>query len=62
MAKKFDMVKDVNGNWETLKLRVWINDLWEVENRDVGKHIEMILVDDKVLVDDDKARFKAVNG
>jgi len=44
------MIKDINGNRETLKLGVRINDLWKVKNRDEGKHIEMVLVDDKVSV------------
>jgi len=50
MTKKFDTVKDINGNMETLKLGVRINDLWEVKNRNGGKHIEMVWVDDKVSV------------
>jgi len=49
MAKKFDTVKDIDGNRETLNLGVRINDLWEVKNRDGGKHIEMVLVDDKIV-------------
>jgi len=50
LPKNFYMIKDINGNRETLKLGVRINDLWKVKNRDEGKHIEMVLVDDKVSV------------
>jgi len=34
MAKKFDMIKDIDGRRETLKLAVRIVDLWYVESWD----------------------------
>jgi len=48
MAKKFDLINDIDGKRETLKLGVRITDLWIVQNRDSTKHIQMILVDHKV--------------
>ena len=48
MAKKFDSIQEIDGKRETIKLGVRINELWYVQNRDEGKHLEMILMDDKV--------------
>ncbi|KAL2330027.1 hypothetical protein Fmac_017608 [Flemingia macrophylla] len=46
------MIKDINGKRETLKLVVRIYDLWCVEDRDSTKHIEMILLDAKMITSD----------
>ena len=51
MARKLDMIKDIDGNRETLKLAVKIIDLWVVGNKDfsISKgYMEMILMDQKV--------------
>ncbi|XP_027932773.1 uncharacterized protein LOC114188383 [Vigna unguiculata] len=47
MARKFDMVKDIDEKKETLKLAVRIKDLWFVQNRDNSRHMELILLDQK---------------
>jgi len=39
MTKKFDLINDIDGKRETLKLGVRITDLWIVQNRDSSKHI-----------------------
>jgi len=51
MARKLDIVKDIDGNRETLKLSIRIIDLWVVGNKDsFGSkgHMEIILMDQKV--------------
>jgi len=48
MAKKFDMIKYIDGKRETLKLGVRVFDHWYVNNRDSSVHFEMILIDQKV--------------
>jgi len=48
MTKKFDAIKDINGNQETLELVARIVELWVVVNHDTSKYMEMILMDDKV--------------
>jgi len=51
MPEKLDMIKDIHGNRETLKLTVKIIDLWVVGNKDFfgsKGHTEMILMDQKV--------------
>ena len=50
MARKFDMIKDIDGKRETLKL-VRIVDLWFVESWDSKRNMEMILTDQKVMYD-----------
>ncbi|XP_027904305.1 uncharacterized protein LOC114164038 [Vigna unguiculata] len=47
MAKKFDMVKDIDGKRETLKLAVRIVDLWYVESWESKRSMEMVLMDQK---------------
>ncbi|XP_027905891.1 replication protein A 70 kDa DNA-binding subunit C-like [Vigna unguiculata] len=47
MAKKFDMIKDIDGRRETLKLAVRIVDLWYVESWDSKRSMEMVLMDQK---------------
>jgi len=49
MAKKFDMIKDIDGKRETLKLDVRIVDLWFVESWDSKRNMEMILTNQKVM-------------
>ena len=51
MARKFDMIKDIDGKRETLKLAVRIVDLWFVESWDSKRNMEMILTDQKVMYD-----------
>ena len=48
MARKFDLIKDIDDKKETLKLAVRVKDLWFVENRDTNRHMELILLDLKV--------------
>ncbi|XP_027922825.1 uncharacterized protein LOC114180725 [Vigna unguiculata] len=45
MAKKLDMIKDIDGRRETLKLGVRVLDLWYIHNRESNVHLEMILID-----------------
>ncbi|XP_027938453.1 replication protein A 70 kDa DNA-binding subunit E-like [Vigna unguiculata] len=47
MARKFDMIKDIDGKRETLKLVVRIVDMWFVESWDSKRNMEMILTDQK---------------
>jgi len=49
MAKKFDMIKDIDGRRETLKLVVRIVDLWYVESWDSKRSMELVLMDQKVM-------------
>jgi len=49
MAKKCDMIKDIDGRRETLKLAVKIVDLWNVESWDSKRNMKMILMDQKVM-------------
>ena len=42
------MVKDIDEKKETLKLAVRIKDLWFVQNRDNSRHMELILLDQKL--------------
>ena len=48
MARKFDLIKDIDDKKETLKLAVRVKDLWFVQNRDTNRHMELILLDQKV--------------
>jgi len=51
MARELDMIKDIDGNRETLKLAVRIIDLWVMGNKNSSGskgHIKMILMDQKV--------------
>ncbi|XP_027905863.1 uncharacterized protein LOC114165436 [Vigna unguiculata] len=47
MARKFDLIKDIDEKKETLKLAVRVKDLWFVQNRDTNRHMEFILLDQK---------------
>ncbi|XP_027935594.1 uncharacterized protein LOC114190767 [Vigna unguiculata] len=47
MARKLDLIKDIDDKKETLKLAVRVKDLWFVQNRDNSRHMEMILLDHK---------------
>jgi len=49
MAKKFDMIKDIDGRREKLELVVRIVDLWYVESWDSKRSMEMVLMDQKVM-------------
>jgi len=49
MAKKFDMIKDIDGRKETLKLAVRIVDSWYVESWDSKRSMEMVLMDQKIM-------------
>jgi len=49
MAKKIDMIKDIDGRRETLKLAIRIVDLWYVESWDSKRSMEMVLMDQKVM-------------
>jgi len=42
------MIKDIDEKKETLKLVVRVKDLWFVQNRDTNRHMELILLDQKV--------------
>ncbi|XP_027927634.1 uncharacterized protein LOC114184525 [Vigna unguiculata] len=46
MAKKLDMIKDIDGKRETLKLGVRVVDHWYVQSRDSTLQLEMILMDE----------------
>jgi len=48
MARIFDLIKDIDEKKETLKLGVRVKDLWFVQNRDTNRHMELILLDQKV--------------
>ena len=50
MAKKLDMIKDIDGRRETLKLGVRVLDLWYIHNRESNVHLEMILIDQMVII------------
>lgn len=45
MARQNDMIKDIDGTKETLKLNVRITALWCVSNREKTIQMEMILTD-----------------
>ncbi|QCE04199.1 hypothetical protein DEO72_LG8g2232 [Vigna unguiculata] len=47
MARKLDLIKDIDDKKETLKLAVRVKDLWFVQNRDNSRHMELILLDQK---------------
>jgi len=49
MARKLDLIKDIDDKKETLKLAVRVKDLWFVQNRDNSRHMELILLDQKVM-------------
>jgi len=49
MAKNFDMIKNIDGRRETLKLVVTIIDLWYVESWDSKRNMDMVLMDQKVM-------------
>jgi len=49
MARKLDPIKDIDDKKETLKLVVRVKDLWFVQNRDNSRHMELILLDQKVM-------------
>ncbi|XP_027915992.1 uncharacterized protein LOC114175433 [Vigna unguiculata] len=46
MAKKLDMIKDIDGKRDTLKLAVRVVDHWYVQSRDSTLQLEMILMDE----------------
>ena len=48
MARKFDWIKEIDEKKETLKLVVRVKDLWFVQNWDMNRHMELILLDQKV--------------
>jgi len=48
MVKKFYMIKDIDGKMKILKLGVRVVDHWYVNNHDSNVHFEMILIDQKV--------------
>jgi len=45
MTKNFDMIKDIDGPREMLKLVVRIIYLWFVESQDSKQNMEMVLTD-----------------
>jgi len=45
MAKKLEMIKDIDGKRETLKLGVQVVDHWYVQTRDSNLQLEIILMD-----------------
>ncbi|XP_027922729.1 uncharacterized protein LOC114180624 [Vigna unguiculata] len=47
MAKKIDMIKDIDGRRKMLKLAVRIIDLWYVESWDSKQSMEMVMMDQK---------------
>ncbi|XP_027932719.1 uncharacterized protein LOC114188320 [Vigna unguiculata] len=47
MARKFDWIKEIDEKKETLKLVVRVKDLWFVQNWDMNRHMELILLDQK---------------
>ena len=49
MAKKFDMIKDIDGRRESFKLAIRIVDLWYVDSWDSKRNMEMVLMDQKVM-------------
>jgi len=49
MARKVDFIGWINRQKETLKLCVRIGDLWFIQNHDSNTHLEMILMDEKVM-------------
>jgi len=50
MAKKLDMIKDIDGKRDTLKLAVRVVDHWYVQSRDSTLQLEMILMDENVSI------------
>jgi len=50
MAKKLDMIKDINRKRKTLKLGVRVVDHWYVQSRDSNLQLEMILMDENVSI------------
>ena len=48
MARKFYLIKDIDEKKETLKLVGRVKDLWFVQNQDMNRHMELILLDQKV--------------
>ena len=50
VAKKLDMIKDIDGKRETLKLAVKVVDHWYVQSRDSTLQLEMILMDENVSI------------
>jgi len=50
MVKKLDMIKDIDGKRETLKLGVRVVDHWYVQSRDSTLQLEMILMDENVSI------------
>ncbi|QCE14988.1 hypothetical protein DEO72_LG11g1996 [Vigna unguiculata] len=51
MARKLDMIKDIDDKKETLKLAVRVKDLWFVQNQDNNRHMKLILLDQKILLE-----------
>ncbi|KAH1190367.1 hypothetical protein GmHk_20G057930 [Glycine max] len=47
MGCKFDLIKEIDGEKETLKLAVQITNLWFVQPKDKQRHLEMIIMDGK---------------
>ena len=50
MGCKFDLIKEIDGEKETLKLAVQITNLWFVQPKDKQRHLEMIMMDGKVYI------------
>jgi len=50
MTKKFDMIKDIDGKREILKIVVRITNLWFVQSVDKKRHLEMTVMDAQVML------------
>jgi len=49
MTCKFNLIKEIDGSRETLKIYVRITYIWSVEPKNNPKHLEMVFMDSKVL-------------
>lgn len=47
MARPIDLIKEIDGTRETLKLAVGVLDIWLVQNQGKGSHLEIIIMDSK---------------
>lgn len=50
MSQNFDMIGVIEDRMKTFKVVVQIVDLWYVQIHDKSRHLEMILMDGKVLL------------
>lgn len=50
MSQKFDGVRDIDDSKETWRLAVRILDVWTVINNKGIEHLEMVLIDAKVVI------------